>query len=127
MPLRPNPSGQWFEKPAFYFCVWTLVCSVAVATFYIGVFRKDNDFQNHYDLGKEFMQGSPYYIDSDEGLACTHYPLGRLMLDGVFSVLPYRFSRMLNWFAGAIGLILCGLPAAMTFSQRSSPRTGSCR
>jgi hypothetical protein len=45
-------------------------------------------------------------MNSDDGLACTHYPLGRLMLDGIFSVLPYRFSRMLNWIAGAVGLIL---------------------
>jgi hypothetical protein len=106
MALRPDPSGQWFEKPRFYFSVWALVCTVAVATFYIGIFRKDNDFQNHYDLGVEFMKGSPYYMDSGEGLACTHYPLGRLMLDGMFSVLPYRLSRMLNWIAGAIGLII---------------------
>jgi hypothetical protein len=106
MPLRPDPSGQWFERPFFYFCIWTVVCTVAVATFYIGVFRKDNDFQNHYDLGREFMQGTPYGMGTDKGLSCTHYPLGRLMLDGIFSVLPYRFSRMLNWIAGALGLII---------------------
>src|SRR5665811_643093 len=105
MQLRPDPSGQWFEKPFFYYCVWALVCTVAVATFYNGVFRKDNDFQNHYDLGREFMQGHPYNMGSDRGLSCTHYPLGRLMLDGIFSVLPYRFSRMLNWIAGALGLL----------------------
>ncbi len=106
MALRPNPSGRWFEKPLFYFSVWTLVGTVAVATFYMGVFLRDNDFRNHYDLGTGFMNGNPYNMDSDEGLFCTHYPLGRLMLDGIFSVFPYRFSRMLNWIAGAIGLII---------------------
>ena len=106
MALRPDPSGQWFEKPGFYFCVWALVCTVGVATFYNGVFRKDNDFQNHYDLGREFMRGNPYCMESDTGLTCTHYPLGRLMLDGIFSVLPYRFSRLLNWIAGAVGLVI---------------------
>lgn len=106
MALRPNPDGRWFEKPFFYFCVWTLVCSVAIGTFIIGVFYKDNDFENHYDLGQAFMQGNPYFMDDPNELACTHYPLGRLMLDGVFSVLPYRLSRLLNWIAGAFGLII---------------------
>ena len=95
---------RWYESRAFYIAAGILASVVLVASFINGVLVKDSDFNNHYILGKGFMQGKPYLVP-DRDPFCAHYPVGRLMLDMVFAAPPYRISRGINWIVGILGLL----------------------
>lgn len=93
---------DWYCTPNFHFFSKIIFGIILAVCFYNGVINKDNDFKNHYLLGQTFIQKSPYV----DGHFCTHYPLGRLLLDVPFALLPYRLSRGIWWIIGVVVLSL---------------------
>lgn len=110
----------WYEHPHYHTAVKVVAGIVLVATFYTGVIKKDGDFQNHYALGQSLIKGSPYLLSEERrDPFCAHYPLGRLVLDTLFALPPYRLSRALNW-----GLALVGLMISLRWWWRMSQPRG---
>lgn len=97
----------WYELPHYSLAVKVVAGIVLVGTFYTGVIKKNGDFQNHYRLGQGFLEGSPYLLTEDNhDPFCAHYPPGRLVLDALFALPPYRLSRALNWALALVGLVI---------------------
>jgi hypothetical protein len=96
-------SPAWYATNTFRRVVWGVVALILVLSFVNGVLRKDNDYRNHYILGKAFIEGKPYLIP-DQPPYCSHYPVGRLALDVVFAIFPYRLSRGIWWAASLVVL-----------------------
>lgn len=97
----------WYKLPHYSLAVKVVAGIVLVGTFYTGVIKKNGDFQNHYGLGQGFLEGSPYLLTEDNhDPFCAHYPPGRLVLDALFALPPYRLSRALNWALALVGLVI---------------------
>ncbi|HVU90024.1 MAG TPA: glycosyltransferase family 87 protein [Pirellulales bacterium] len=79
-------------------------CAAAIFAgleFYRCVFRYDNDFLWHRNLGLDFLNDRVY-----ETFA-FHYPPARAMIDAVTAWLPYRVDRALWLVATCAGLAWC--------------------
>lgn len=102
--MPKDAPAAWYTTDGFRRAVWVAAAVILVASFVNGVLVKDNDYRNHYLLGKAFMAGKPYLIP-DGPPFCTNYPTGRLALNVVFGVLPYRLSRAVWWAVAVVVLI----------------------
>ena len=89
LPVSRSRHRAWFL---------TLVIFVGVALsgaeFAICVFRHDNDFLWHRNLGTTFLRNQVYETFG------YHYLPGRAMIDAVTAWLPYRLDRAI-WLLGA--------------------------
>jgi hypothetical protein len=79
----------------------TVVVAAAVVLLiesYVAVFKRDNDFIFHRNLGAAFLDGDPYANSGD------WYPLPRVMLNGLIAAPPLRVARGASLLA-AVGLL----------------------
>jgi len=95
----------WYTHPTFYLLVKIICIVVLIASFVNGVILKNNDFQNHYNLGAMFLQSRPYLMP-DNTPSCAHYPVGRLMINASLAIFPYRIARGVFWTISIIALVL---------------------
>ncbi|MCU0917883.1 MAG: glycosyltransferase 87 family protein [Planctomycetes bacterium] len=95
-------SAAWYTTKTFRRVVWVVAVLALVGSFANGVLRRDNDYRNHHLLGRAFLEGKPYLIP-DQPPFYTNYPVGRLALNVVFGVFPYRWSRAIWW---AVSLVV---------------------
>lgn len=102
--MPKEATAQWYTTDDFRRIVWTIAAVILIGSFINGVLKKDNDYLNHYKLGRGFLAGKPYMIP-DEKPFCPHYAPGRLALNAAFAVLPYRLSRAVWWTVSIVVLI----------------------
>ncbi|MBL9091276.1 MAG: DUF2029 domain-containing protein [Planctomycetaceae bacterium] len=80
-----------------------IVIGVALAILlveaYIAIFRRENDFVFHRQLGGQFLLGTPYALGGD------WYPLPRVMINALIAAPPNYVARGLSYF-GAVLLLL---------------------
>ena len=111
--MRPSPLSRHLDHPPPAFLL--------VYKFIDGVFLRENDFLWHYLLGRTFLAGTPYLQPGGE--AGTHYPLGRVAIDGLLAAMPCRLARAVVFLlsAAAFGWALVLWPR---MAQAARPAAG---
>jgi hypothetical protein len=66
---------------------------------YIAIFRRENDFVFHRQLGSQFLLGTPYALGGD------WYPLPRVMINGLLAAPPNFVARGLSYFGAVLLLV----------------------
>ena len=118
-PCEPNTSASaWYLRWNWQRAALIGLVVVALVEGYIAVFRRDNDFLFHRNLGTAFLQGDPY------GNSGEWYPVGRVMLNAGLAALDYRLSRGVSYALAIASLVGCWMMwRRMAQATRPAERT----
>lgn len=70
--------------------------AILVIEAYVAIFRRENDFVFHRQLGGQFLLGTPYALGGD------WYPLPRVMINALIAAPPNYVARGLSYFGAVL-------------------------
>lgn len=76
------------------------------ASAWVSIFRRENDFRWHYDVGEKVLATGRLYVDAAGQEFGLPYPVGRRWIDAAMALLPYRAARAMVWSLAVAALVV---------------------
>src|SRR5262245_11946034 len=83
-------SMPWYASPRFCTGIAVVLALIGLGAVWHGVFRANNDFEWHREIGKDFLEGDPYQTTG------FHYLPARIFMNAATAELPYRVDRTIH-------------------------------
>lgn len=122
-PVGPSADNQartpWWSQRTFLIVAVSILTVVGVVSAVVSVGLRHNDYLWHYNLGRGALVGGLYTTVDGVQLG-YHYPVGRMLINAIVAVLPYRVSRAVVW-ALAVALLAWSLWAWHGIAEKRLP------
>ncbi|MBI1337440.1 MAG: DUF2029 domain-containing protein [Phycisphaera sp.] len=120
--LDVAPQYRWLTDGWVIVLICGLLTAGCVAEAVSSIGFRNNDFLWHYNMGQGGLHGHLYTDGLGQPVPAHHLP-GRVLIDALIALLPYRLSRAVI-FCGAIAALIWSVMTWSLLAQRVRPVTG---